>query len=470
MKLVQLAVVGHTNTGKTSLLRTLTRDASFGQVSNSPATTRHVEASSLLVRGEPAARLFDTPGLEDSTGLLDHLDALRRQQGGDAAGALQSFLQADDHGRFDPGPFDQEAKALRQVVACDGALYVIDARERVLAKYRDELEILGRCARPVLPLLNFVADPEARPDLWREQLARVNMHAVAQFDTVVFDELGELRLFESLRVLLDRFAPTFEALMADARERRALLRRSSAGSIADLLIDVAALRLTVPEGESEATAALASLQETVRQREQRAVDQLLELHRFAPGDYLSESLPIVDGKWGLDLFSPDSLVEFGLTTGGAAASGALAGLAIDLMVGGITLGAAAAAGATVGGLIGAARSRGRELLDGLRGHRELRIEDAILDLLALRQVALVRALLRRGHASQERVRTDPPNGPPIGDKDDADLARALRKELARLRHRPEWSHLLQPESSNGGRATCHARLTEILAEALEGAR
>ena len=30
MKLVQLAVVGHTNTGKTSLLRTLTRDASRG--------------------------------------------------------------------------------------------------------------------------------------------------------------------------------------------------------------------------------------------------------------------------------------------------------------------------------------------------------------------------------------------------------------------------------------------------------
>ena len=47
--LLRIAVVGHTNTGKTSLLRTLTRDVGFGEVSSRPATTRHVEASSLLI-------------------------------------------------------------------------------------------------------------------------------------------------------------------------------------------------------------------------------------------------------------------------------------------------------------------------------------------------------------------------------------------------------------------------------------
>ncbi|WP_200870248.1 GTPase, partial [Pseudomonas aeruginosa] len=40
-----LAVVGHTNTGKTSLLRTLTRDRGFGEVSHRPSTTRHVEGA-----------------------------------------------------------------------------------------------------------------------------------------------------------------------------------------------------------------------------------------------------------------------------------------------------------------------------------------------------------------------------------------------------------------------------------------
>ena len=44
---LKLAVVGHTNVGKTSLLRTLTRDVGFGEVSHRPSTTRHVEGARL---------------------------------------------------------------------------------------------------------------------------------------------------------------------------------------------------------------------------------------------------------------------------------------------------------------------------------------------------------------------------------------------------------------------------------------
>src|SRR5690606_39997878 len=46
--------------------------------------------------------------------------------------------------------FEQEAKVLRQLLASDAAFYVIDARDPVLGKHRDELEILAACARPLL--------------------------------------------------------------------------------------------------------------------------------------------------------------------------------------------------------------------------------------------------------------------------------------------------------------------------------
>ena len=67
-----LAVVGHTNTGKTSLLRTLLRNADFGEVRDSAGTTRHVEAAQLLLQGKPYIELRDTPGLEDSVALAAH--------------------------------------------------------------------------------------------------------------------------------------------------------------------------------------------------------------------------------------------------------------------------------------------------------------------------------------------------------------------------------------------------------------
>lgn len=124
-----VAVVGHTNTGKTSLVRTLTRDASFGEVSNRPATTRHVEGTILLVDGAPLVELYDTPGLEDPMGLLEHLERLRGDRRCDWIDVINEFL-AEPAG----GPFGQEAKAIRQVLTSDVALYVVDARDRVLGK------------------------------------------------------------------------------------------------------------------------------------------------------------------------------------------------------------------------------------------------------------------------------------------------------------------------------------------------
>ena len=66
---LSLAVVGHTNTGKTSLLRTLLRDGAFGEVADAPSTTRHVERSAVSDGPDTLVYLYDTPGLEDAGGL-----------------------------------------------------------------------------------------------------------------------------------------------------------------------------------------------------------------------------------------------------------------------------------------------------------------------------------------------------------------------------------------------------------------
>ena len=128
-----IAVVGHTNTGKTSLMRTLTRQRDFGEISAHPATTRQVELAELVVAGHPALHLFDTPGFEDSSGLLAHIERLRADRGEDWIEALEAFVREPEL----QGGFDQEAKALRQVLASDVLLYVIDWR-CPMARRRDQ--------------------------------------------------------------------------------------------------------------------------------------------------------------------------------------------------------------------------------------------------------------------------------------------------------------------------------------------
>ena len=172
---LKLAVVGHTNVGKTSLLRTLTRDVGFGEVSHRPSTTRHVEGARLSVDGEPLLDLFDTPGLEDAIALLDYLERLERPgERLDGPARLARFLEGSEARQR----FEQEAKVLRQLLTCDAGLYVIDAREPVLSKYRDELEVLASCGKPLLPVLNFVSSANHREPDWREALARLGLHAL----------------------------------------------------------------------------------------------------------------------------------------------------------------------------------------------------------------------------------------------------------------------------------------------------
>ncbi|PZQ67557.1 MAG: DUF3482 domain-containing protein, partial [Variovorax paradoxus] len=150
---LRIAVVGHTNVGKTSLLRTLTRRVDFGEVSERPGTTRHVERVDLRIDGRPAVRFFDTPGLEDAVTLLAHVAGL---EGASRPERIRRFLGGPEA----HGAFEQEAKVLRTLLEVDAAFLVIDTRESPLPKYRDEIELLNSCARPVMPVLNFVGSPQ----------------------------------------------------------------------------------------------------------------------------------------------------------------------------------------------------------------------------------------------------------------------------------------------------------------------
>lgn len=461
--ILKVAVVGHTNTGKTSLMRTLMRDARFGEVSDHPAVTRHVEGARINIDHAHALELFDTPGMEDSIGLLEHLDTLARQSSASRTGIEQihTFLEGDEA----LNRFAQEAKALRQVIHSDVALYVIDARERVIEKFRDELEILSRCARPVVPVLNFVASEQANTAQWRNALAELNLHAVAEFDTVVFDHAGEIRLFEKMRTLLDSHRPTVDALITLRQHQRRELIKASTYLIAELLLDAAAHRAIVPLSQKDKAALdIEQFRNDIRQRESRCVKDLLQLHRFTADDYAEMPLAIEDGEWGIDLFNPAALKQFGVRAGSAAAAGALTGLAIDLAFVGMSLGAATALGGAIGAAAGIVHTHGRRLIDRARGFSELRCDRSTLMLLSARQSILVRTLLRRGHAAVTPISTTD-SETNATDKITSSQFRPIEALLDEARLKPGWSAVKErhPQSWSPRRTQVIAEIAEHLA-------
>lgn len=428
---IKLAVVGHTNVGKTSLLRTLTGDVHFGEVSHRPSTTRHVEGARLSVEGQPILELYDTPGLEDAIALLDYLERLDRPgERLDGPARLQRFLEGSEARQR----FEQEAKVLRQLLESDAGLYVIDAREPVLSKYRDELAVLASCGKPLLPVLNFVSSREHRESDWRDALSRLGLHALVRFDSVAPPEDGGRRLYESLALLLESARPQLERLIQDQQAQRDARRHSAARLIAEMLIDCAACRRSVETTADKEAQAIEELRQAVRQREQRCVEALLKLYAFRKDDVTTSDLPLMDGRWGDDLFNPETLKQLGVRVGGGVAAGAAAGAGVDLLVGGVTLGAAALVGAIAGGALQTARSYGGRLLGKIRGHRELTVDESVLRLLALRQKQLVLALAARGHAAIQSIELAAPD-------DKTWRQGKLPDALNKARAHPQWSSL-----------------------------
>jgi GTPase SAR1 family protein len=450
---LKLAVVGHTNTGKTSLVRTLLRSSEFGQVADRGGTTRQVTSSSLALDGDALVELFDSPGLENAPELIDTLEALpgARHDGPERIARL-----LDDENLRER--FDHEARVLELMLDADIALYVIDAREPVLEKYQDELDILGQCGKPIVAVLNFTASPASREARWRDALARVRLHSVLAFDAVVRDPATETRLFEKISSLLDDFAPLIERWLEHRRTEEVHRARAALDTIADMLIDLAAMRETAPEG-SQATV-WEKMQERVRQREQACVDTLLDLYRFGREDREDDELPTSGGRWADDLFDSETLRHYGIRTGTWTGIGAGAGAAVDVGTGGLTLGTGTLAGALIGTGAGLLRTFGKTLTERVRGQVVLMIDEATLRLLASRQIELLNALIRRGHASQTPVHTSGHDLWP-----DRRLPRILRQ----ARHYPEWSSLNPAHRGNDERQRAVKRLCRQLEQLHEQA-
>lgn len=443
---LQVAIVGHTNTGKTSLLRTLTRNKHFGEVSAQPSTTRHVEAASLGLGRNTVLELYDTPGLEDAIALLEIIDAQPNGRHADGPARINAFLNSAPAAQR----FEQEAKVLRQMLQCDAACYVIDARDPVLAKHRDELAILNSCGIPLLPLLNFVSTPQAQESAWRDALARLGLHVVVSFDTVAPERAGERIFYNKLATLLDARGSVLEQLSSSHEQDSVARRRTATELLADLFIDVAAYRAQVESAEFSNIAKqdLAEFNRAVREREQACVDALLNLYRFTREDVDASELPFSAGRWQDDLFDPDSLAALGINLSSGAAAGAAAGFGVDLMLGGTSLGAGAAIGALLGGGAQTLRRYGRRigqsLLGVLTGSRYLRIDDTVLQVLMTRQFLLVQTLDARGHAAIEQIR--------LGDTALMALwEEGLVRHISEIREHPAWSSMTQAISWDGRR-------------------
>lgn len=427
---ITLLIVGHANTGKTSLIRTLMRDQGFGCVNNRAGTTRHVEQITLKQNDTPVLHLIDTPGFEDSVGLWQ-----LRQQSPNHALTTSQWLTKVTQEQDLPDHYEQELKILKQLPHCDIILYVIDLRQRPLGKYLNELDLLAGANKPIVPILNFCSDAHNHESAWRQMLAERQLHAHVRYDTVAFYFADERKLYQTLQSLAPDHYDPLQTLIQQ-RQADAELRLDKAQQALALTLIQSATCQIVCQSKTPSEPEKAAFQQRIRTFEQQFVQQCLTLFQFQQDDVVLDPLAIKDEAWQQDLFDENTLKAWGLNTTTAASAGAAIGAGIDLLTAGLSLGTATALGAMVGASWQTGRSFKSTLMNTLKQRSVLALQATTLMAMMARGQQLIAHLYHRGHASQNAYHTANSN---------LLWEQATQKQLERLFHkigqRSEWQEL-----------------------------
>lgn len=470
---VELALVSHTNAGKTTLARTLLgRDV--GEVRDQAHVTDLAEAHTLLALDDGSAlRLWDTPGFGNSARLVQRLRLADNPIG---------WLLREAWDRWRDRPFwcsQQAVRAARD--SADVVLYLVNAAEdpRDAGYLAAEMQVLRWIGKPVVVLLNQVGPPQggaaARDDVerWRRQLEPQGLVA----EVLPLDAFARCWVHEA--VLLDAVARQLppQKAAAFARLRAAWLERSVArhAQALDLLASqlvataqdrepvaaaapslVQRLLQSVGVGRAEAEAAQAAAMALLAQRlDARTVattDALIALHGLD-----GSATAVLLERMRTHFAGTARVAEGRAALWGSVLTGALTGLKADLAAGGLTLGGGLLLGGLLGGLAGAGVARGLNQLSGADAPLVWWSDEA-LDGLA--RSALLR-YLAVAHFGRGRGRWVEGESPPSWQQPVADAVAREREAL-----HAAWQQLRGADDPSHG-AALRAALARALAQVLE---
>ena len=342
-----LAVVGHPNKGKSSIVATLAENEQIA-IAPDPGTTQTSDGYTVELEGRPLYTLVDTPGFERPRAALAWLNE-HAATAADRAATVRRFVETHREG----DRFAHECELLRPIIEGAGVLYVVDGSVPYGPEYEAEMQILRWTGQPRMALINPIGEAD-HIDAWRSGL-RQYFDVVEVFDALDAPFAKRITLLEAFPALhADWKQPLGEAVdrLQQRRDRR---RRESARAIAQMLADVVSMTAEKRLGPHAQTrphehALSQRFRDQLRKREQqgrREVEAVYLHHRLAREEQVFELLET-------DLFSTAHWYLWGLSRGRLAAMGAAGGAVlggvIDAGVGGATF----LLGSVIGGAVGGA--------------------------------------------------------------------------------------------------------------------
>ncbi len=402
MTTVTLSLISHTNAGKTTLARTLLR-RDVGEVRDSAHVTLFNTAYPLIEtdKGDASMVLWDTPGFGDSSRLLTRLRRMDKTM-------MWFFSQLWD--RVTDKPLWCAQQALKNVrEEADVVLYLVNASESLAGGtfVKHEMEILSWLGKPVLVLLNQTGPPRPAEEeveeerSWREHLQSFPIvKDVLSLDAFTRCWVQEGVLMDRIvKVIPEEKRPEGEKLRAAWQRRnvevfhasmRLLAHQLTANALDGAIVKPESLLQKIgfkrAELEAEWNTARLKLSESLAARAEHTMNKLIELHDLEGEDSGGEML-----RAARQDFAEPQHVETAIWSAvSGVATGALAGVIVDIKSGGLTFGGGALLGGIGGGLSAYALIKSFNLVRGednklhwSREHFQEQVKLALLSYLAV---------------------------------------------------------------------------------------
>lgn len=354
--LVTLVVVGRANTGKSTLVATLTEDDSI-RISDVPGTTTEARKWVVHVDGRAILAVIDTPGFEDAVGALGWMRSLSKDAS-DRPDAVRSFVAQAER----EGTFQAERRLLAPVLAGGAVLYVADAAMPYRRNFEAELEILSWTGQPRAGLINCThaahlddALVQAQRQQWRNALTQYCsiVRELDARDATWPERIHLLRDIASLRdTWRDSMLRVADQIEAQWRERQQNAAYALATMLTEALTHQRRERVADPQDLSREKRrledAFAQDLRKIEEKGQRNVERAYGFQRLSRAEQTAIEAPRLDE----DLFSREAWDALGLSTAELVASGAvtgaLSGLGVDALLGGTSLGLGVLVGAAIG--------------------------------------------------------------------------------------------------------------------------
>lgn len=349
VKIPRLAIMGHPNAGKSSVVATLTENDRIA-IDKRAGTTIESTLYPVVIDGRTVIEFIDTPGFQNPSAILEWFQANEQER--DLANA---FVKA-----YRKNPlFAHDCELLEPVAEGAGIILVVDGSKRIKEKDRVEIELLRLTGRPRMAILNNLSAKTRYMDQWQDALSKA-FNSVREFNAHRATYGERIKLLQALKSIDQRWETRVEEAI-DAFERDWDRRTDQAvDTILGLLRHALSYKVSksVKNGKVVFQSGrdrvhqqiIHEFEDGLRQLELKTQEQIRANFRHNVWNVPPDSV------LGQDLFSDEVGQALGLSRRQlafvGAAAGAASGGAIDLSTAGQSLGAGTLIGALTGGMLG----------------------------------------------------------------------------------------------------------------------